>query len=133
MVQQDLAESGVEDMTASFGDKLIEREHCAYLRPMVVHADSPDRQVASKEYMFPFVSVVECPEKEMLGRIGPTLVGTVLTQNEAFIQSAGACVEIDRVNFGPIPTNRLNWLQPHEGNIIDFLFRSRAYQIAEFA
>ena len=41
--------------------------------------------------MFPFVSVVECPEKEMLGRIGPTLVGTVLTQNEAFIQSAGVC------------------------------------------
>ncbi|MEC8474121.1 MAG: aldehyde dehydrogenase family protein [Planctomycetota bacterium] len=133
MVQQDLAESGVEDMTASFGDKLIEREHCAYLRPMVVHADSPDRQVASKEYMFPFVSVVECPEKEMLGRIGPTLVGTVLTQNESFIQAAGGCVEIDRVNFGPIPTNRLNWLQPHEGNIIEFLFRSRAYQIAEFA
>ena len=133
MVQQDLAESGVEDMTANFGDKLIERKHCAYLRPMVVHADSPDRQVASKEYMFPFVSVVECPEKEMLGRIGPTLVGTVLTQNESFIQAAVGCVEIDRVNFGPIPTNRLNWLQPHEGNIIEFLFRSRAYQIAEFA
>jgi hypothetical protein len=32
---------------------------------------------------------------------------------------------------GAIPTNRLNWLQPHEGNIIDFLFRSRAYQVAE--
>ena len=48
MVQQDLAEHGVEDMTADFGEKLVEREHCAYLRPMVVHADSPDRQVASK-------------------------------------------------------------------------------------
>ena len=33
MVQQDLAESGVEDMTAEFGEKLIERDHCAYLRP----------------------------------------------------------------------------------------------------
>ncbi len=133
MVQQDLAESGVEDMTAAFGEKLIERDHCAYLRPMVVHADSPDRQVASKEYMFPFVSVVQCPEKDMLNRIGPTLVGTVLTRNESLIEAAGACVEIDRLNIGPIATNRLNWLQPHEGNIIDFLFRSRAYQIAEIS
>jgi hypothetical protein len=38
---------------------------------------------------------------------------------------------IDRLNIGPIPTNRLNWLQPHEGNLIDFLFRSRAYQMPE--
>ncbi len=131
MVQQDLAESGVTDMTAEFGEKLIERDHCAYLRPMVVHADSPDRAVASKEYMFPFVSVVECPQSEMLRRIGPTLVGTVLTADEGLIQAAGSCVEIDRINIGPIPTNRLNWLQPHEGNIIDFLFRSRAYQMAD--
>ncbi|MDV6033698.1 MAG: aldehyde dehydrogenase family protein [Phycisphaera sp. RhM] len=131
MVQQDLAESGVTDMTADYGDKLIEREHCAYLRPMVVHADSPDRGVAMKEYMFPFVSVVECPQAEMLRRIGPTLVGTVLSRDPELVAAAGACVEIDRVNFGPIPTNRLNWLQPHEGNIIDFLFRSRAYQVAD--
>jgi acyl-CoA reductase-like NAD-dependent aldehyde dehydrogenase len=131
MVQQDLAESGVEEMTAQYGEKLIQREHCAYLRPMVVHADSPDRQVASKEYMFPFVSVVQCPQSEMLRRIGPTLVGSVLTKDPSLIEAAGACVGIDRVNMGPIPTNRLNWLQPHEGNIIDFLFRSRAYQIAD--
>ncbi|WP_153555697.1 aldehyde dehydrogenase family protein [Roseimaritima sediminicola] len=131
MVQQDLAEAGVTDMTAEYGEKLIEKEHCAYLRPMVVHADSPDRSVASKEYMFPFVSVVECPQDEMLSRIGPTLVGTLLTQDQPWCAAASRCVEIDRLNIGPIPTNRLNWLQPHEGNIIDFLYRSRAYQIAE--
>lgn len=131
MVQQDLAEHGVTDMTADYGDKLIEREHCAYLRPMVVHADSPDRGVAVKEYMFPFVSVVECPQAEMIRRIGPTLVGTVLTRDPAFVAVAGSSIDIDRVNIGPIPTNRLNWLQPHEGNLIDFLFRSRAYQVAD--
>jgi hypothetical protein len=81
--------------------------------------------------MFPFVSVVKCPQNEMLRRIGPTLVGSVLTGDQALINAAGACIEIDRLNIGPIPTNRLNWLQPHEGNIIDFLFRSRAYQIAD--
>ncbi|EMI40623.1 aldehyde dehydrogenase family protein [Rhodopirellula sp. SWK7] len=130
MVEQDLAENGVTEMTAEYGEKLIERDHCAYLRPMVVHADSPDRTVAAKEYMFPFVSVVECPQDQMLRRIGPTLVGTVITADESFITGASRSVDIDRLNIGPLPTNRLNWLQPHEGNIIDFLFRNRAYQIA---
>lgn len=131
MVESDLQEAGVTDLTADYGDKLIEQERCAYLRPMVVHADSPDRGVAAKEYMFPFVSVVQCPEAEMLRRIGPTLVGTVITNNQDLIRRAGDSTDIDRLNIGPIATNRLNWLQPHEGNIIDFLYRSRAYQVAE--
>ena len=35
---------------------------------------------------------------------------------------------IDRLNIGPMPTIKLNWLQPHEGSIVDFLFRARAFQ-----
>ena len=38
---------------------------------------------------------------------------------------------IDRLNLGPVPTIQLNWRQPHEGNLIDFLFRARAFQTAE--
>ena len=37
---------------------------------------------------------------------------------------------IDRLNIGPIPTIKLDWLQPHEGNIVEFLFRPRAFQVA---
>ena len=37
--------------------------------------------------------------------------------------------KIDRLNLGPIPTTKLDWLQPHEGNIVDFLFRARALQM----
>ena len=64
----------------------------------------------------------------MVKKIGYTLVGTAITEDEAWIDQLGQAVNIDRLNIGPIPTNRLNWLQPHEGNLIDFLFRSRAYQ-----
>lgn len=130
MIEQDLAQEGVTDMTASFGPRLIERERSAYLRPMVVHADSPERSVASKEYMFPFVSVVECPQAAMLKSIGPTLVCTALTADSQWIDQLSSSVHVDRLNIGPIPTSRLNWLQPHEGNLIDFLFRNRAYQLA---
>ncbi|MEM7474057.1 MAG: aldehyde dehydrogenase family protein [Planctomycetota bacterium] len=131
MVEQDLQESGVTDMTKDHGDRLVEKERCAYLRPAIVHADSPDRAVASKEYMFPFVSVVQCPQKDMVKKIGPTLVGTAITADDAFVLDLTESTSIDRLNIGPMPTNRLNWLQPHEGNLTEFLFRSRAYQIAE--
>jgi acyl-CoA reductase-like NAD-dependent aldehyde dehydrogenase len=130
MIEADLKEPGVTDCTAAYGPRLVERERCAYLRPMIVHCSSPDAAIAKKEYMFPFCTVVECPQEQMLQRIGPTLVCTGITRNEAFIQALTDATHIDRLNIGPIPTTRLNWLQPHEGNIIDFLFRNRAYQIA---
>jgi hypothetical protein len=38
--------------------------------------------------------------------------------------------QIDRLNIGAIPTIKLDWLQPHEGNIVEFLFRPRAFQAA---
>ena len=79
--------------------------------------------------MFPFVSVVQCPQKDMIKAIGPTLVGTALTGDEIWIDDLTNATHIDRLNIGPMPTSRLNWLQPHEGNLIDFLFRSRAYQV----
>jgi hypothetical protein len=79
--------------------------------------------------MFPFVSVVECPQSQMLAKIGPTLVCTALTEDPAFQAALVDCTSIDRLNLGPIPTTKLDWLQPHEGNIIDFLYRSRALQV----
>ncbi|MBX3418410.1 MAG: aldehyde dehydrogenase family protein [Pirellulaceae bacterium] len=130
MLESDLNEAGVEHLTESYGPRLVEHERYAFLRPMIVHADSPDRGIVSKEFMFPFASVVACPQAEMIKRSGYTLVGTAITENEHWIQQLADATSIDRLNVGPIPTNRLNWLQPHEGNLIDFLFRSRALQVA---
>jgi hypothetical protein len=98
---------------------------------MIVHCQSPENEIAKKEYMFPFSTVVQCPQDQMLAKIGPTLVCTGITQDEAFARSLSDAVHIDRLNIGKIPTSKLNWLQPHEGNIIDFLYRSRAYQLDE--
>ena len=78
--------------------------------------------------MFPFVSVVRCPQDEMLKRIGGTLVGSAITYDERFQRELVNATHIDRLNLGPVPTIQLDWLQPHEGNIVDFLFRARAFQ-----
>ena len=131
MVQQDLNADGVTDCTADYGDRLVEKERCAYIRPIVAHAANPECEIASKEFMFPFVSVVECPQDKMIKAAGPTLVGTAITEDMNWIGDLTDATTIDRLNIGPIPTNRLNWLQPHEGNLIDFLFRSRAYQVPQ--
>jgi hypothetical protein len=131
-IDADLAAPGVTDVTAKYreANRLVKQGKADYLLPTVVHAASPEAAIVSKEYMFPFVSVVECPEAKMLDAIGPTLVCSALTCNESFRRRLLDAVHIDRLNLGPVPTTQLNWRQPHEGNIVDFLFRARAFQTA---
>ena len=130
-IRDKMNEAGVEDMTAKFGPRLVEQKRCAYIRPWVIHCDSPARKIANTEYMFPYVTVVQCPQDEMLEKIGPTLVCSAITNDKKWQQQLMDATHIDRLNLGAIPTIKLNWLQPHEGNIVDFLFRARALQIAE--
>jgi len=132
-IDADLQAPGVTDVTAAHRDspRMIKQERADYLLPTVVHCTSPDAAIAGKEYMFPFVTVVECPEARMLDAIGPTLVCSAITCNPAFRRRLLDAVHIDRLNLGPVPTTQLNWLQPHEGNLIEFLFRERAFQTAD--
>ena len=132
-IDNDAQTPGVAEVTAKYrdGSRLIKENRADYLLPTVVHCESPDAPIAKKEFMFPFVTVVQCPEAKMLEAIGPTLVCSAITCNPAFRGSLLDAVHIDRLNLGPVPTIQLNWLQPHEGNLIDFLFRARAFQTAE--
>lgn len=127
-IENALKESGVTDMTAKYGNRLVKKERCDYLRPTVIHCDSPDAAMAKKEYMFPFCTVVKCPQDKMLEKIGPTLVCSAITEDPKLQRSLIDATHIDRLNIGPMKTIQLNWLQPHEGSIVDFLFRARAFQ-----
>jgi acyl-CoA reductase-like NAD-dependent aldehyde dehydrogenase len=130
-IEVDLEDPRTTHRTVDFGPRLIELPRCAYLRPTVVHCDSPDAPGANREYLFPMTSVVTCPQREMLARIGPTLVCTAITENQSWQRELLESTAIDRLNLGPIPTPQLNWLQPHEGNLVEFLYRNRAVQVAE--
>ena len=65
-IDADLQAPGVTDYTAKYrdGSRVVKNGRAEYLLPTVVHCESPDAAIASKEYMFPFVTVVECPEAE---------------------------------------------------------------------
>jgi acyl-CoA reductase-like NAD-dependent aldehyde dehydrogenase len=131
-IDRDVQAPGVTDVTARHrsAPRLVKEGRADYLLPTVLHASSPDAAVAKQEYMFPFATVVECPQDRMLEAIGPTLVCTAITCHEPFRRRLLDAVHIDRLNLGPVPTTQLNWLQPHEGNIVEFLFRARAFQSA---
>jgi hypothetical protein len=131
-IDADLAAPGVTDYTAKYREapRVIKKQRAEYLLPTVVHCETSDAAIASKEYMFPFVTVVQCPEAKMLESIGPTLVCTAITGKPELRRALLDAIHIDRLNLGPVPTVRLNWLQPHEGNIVDFLYRPRALQSA---
>jgi acyl-CoA reductase-like NAD-dependent aldehyde dehydrogenase len=131
-IDADVRSPGVTDVTAGFRrERLVKSGRADYLLPTVLHCASPETAAANREYMFPFVSVVTCPETKMLESIGATLVCTAITCSPAFRRALLDAVHVDRLNLGPVPTTQLNWLQPHEGNLIDFLFRARAFQSAD--
>jgi acyl-CoA reductase-like NAD-dependent aldehyde dehydrogenase len=129
-IDADLSAPGVTEVTAKYrqGARVVKQGRADYLLPTVVHCESPDAAIAKKEYMFPFVTVVECREDKMLDAIGPTLVCSAITCKPELRRQLLDATHIDRLNLGAVPTIQLNWLQPHEGNIVEFLFRARAFQ-----
>ncbi|MEM1178439.1 MAG: aldehyde dehydrogenase family protein [Acidobacteriota bacterium] len=132
LVDQLLIIRGAEDLPAKYrdGDRVADAGGCTFLRPTVIHVSDPEHPLAAAEFIFPFVTVVDCPEDEILDRIGPTLIGSVISEGHAFTQQALECQHIDRLNLGPMPTYKISWDQPHEGNLFDDLYAQRAFQMA---
>ena len=130
-IEAELKEDGVEHMTAQYGPRLVEMERCAYLRPsdralqvardrdreggIHVPVRQGGRMPAGKN------AGVDWSDAGVHGDHGERGVPAALTD----------AMHIDGLNIGPIPTIKLDWLQPHEGNIVEFLFRARAYQLPQ--
>jgi acyl-CoA reductase-like NAD-dependent aldehyde dehydrogenase len=132
MVEAGLTTPGATDVTAAKrgGGRLVNDGRCAWLLPTVVYCDSWDHPLANKELLFPFAAVVECPPEQVLKAIGPTLAVTALTDDPAFTRALLDSPNVERLHLGPIPTTRLTWDQPHEGNLFSHLYRRRAFQRA---
>jgi hypothetical protein len=131
-IEEGLKAPGAQDVTARFraGERMIELDGSTYLQPTLVHCQTFDHPLANREFLFPYASLVEVPQEKMLEVMGPSLVVTVISQDEQFIDQAIASANIDRLNIGPLPTSRVQWDQPHEGNLFEFLYRRRAIQRA---
>jgi acyl-CoA reductase-like NAD-dependent aldehyde dehydrogenase len=114
-------------------DRKAQRDGMNYLLPTIVQCDSFAHPLSNREFLFPFASVVEVPQADMLDQIGPSLVVTAITDDVNWIQDLLESPDIQRLNLGPHPTNRVSWDQPHEGNLFEFLFKRRAIAISPHA
>ena len=134
-IDQALREEGAVDVTGIHrkSERLVTRQGCAYLLPTVVLCEGPEHPLANREFLFPFSSVVKVRQDEVTEAIGPSLVITAITGDEKLIGALVASANVDRLNIGPVPTNRLSWDQPHEGNLFEHLYARRAFQGAQTA
>jgi acyl-CoA reductase-like NAD-dependent aldehyde dehydrogenase len=130
-----LREPGAEDVTMRLrgGPRLVEAHGATFLLPTVVHCASSEHPLANREFLFPFVSVVDVSAGQMAAMpecLGSTLAVTALTEEPALIDRLLGSDLIGRLNLGPLQTNRIAWDQPHEGNLFDHLYARRAFQRA---
>ncbi|MEM7144330.1 MAG: aldehyde dehydrogenase family protein [Verrucomicrobiota bacterium] len=132
-------ESGLEsgdgdgiDVTARYreGDRLQTLGGMNYLQPTLVRCGSFESDLAIREFLFPFASVVEAPQAEMVGAIGSSLVVTAITEDQEWIDELFGASEINRLNVGAVATSQLAWDQPHEGNLFEFMYARRSFQFA---
>ena len=134
MIDRQLLTPGAEDVTATLrgdAERVVEVGGCTFLRPTVIRCDDPGHPLANAEFLFPFVAVVEVPQAEFADRIGDSLVVTAVTEERNLMQTLMDCPHIDRLNLGPIKTNQISWDQPHEGNLFEFLYRQRSFNLAQ--
>lgn len=131
-IEEGLQTPGARDVTASYrnGPRRVQFEGGAYLRPTIVWCESFAHPLANREFLCPYASVVTMPQAEMATGIGPSLAVTALTRDQAFIGQLMESRVIERLNIGPIPTTKISWDQPHEGNLFEFLYKRRALEMA---
>ncbi len=132
MVDAGLADDGATDVTAKYRNtaRVARHQGCTYLLPTVVLCQSPEHTLANREFLFPFASVVKVSQDELPERLGKTLVVTAITQDEKLIDRLLTSPLVDRLNIGAIPTMKIGWDQPHEGNLFEHLYARRAFQRA---
>ncbi len=125
-----IAQGGAEDVTGRFrsGGRVREIDGCWFVLPTLVWCDQPSHPLASAEYLFPFAAVVELPQNRLVDELGPSLVVTGIGKDESFRHDLLTATHVERLNFGRIPTSRVAWDQPHEGNLFDHLYRQRSFQ-----
>ncbi len=123
-----LKQPGAVDVTAKHrgGPRHVIVDGAHYLRPTLVRCQSLQHPLANTEYLFPYASVVELPSSRFLEEMGPSLVVTAITRDKPLQRSIIESPLVERLNLGPAPTTRVDWDQPHEGNLFEFLYARRA-------
>jgi hypothetical protein len=131
-IDDGLKTTGATDVTAKHrnGPRKVTFDGGVYMRPTIVRCDNFQHPLANKEFLCPYASVVQVPQKDMLEQMGYSLAVTAITKDPAFIDQLLNWPHIERLNLGPISTMHVSWDQPHEGNMFEFLWKRRSLERA---
>lgn len=130
-IEDGLKTPGAEEVSARYrdGNRKVQKDGGTYLRPTIVFCDR-HHPLYNREFLCPYATILEVPQKEMLDCIGPTLVATAITRDAVFTEKLLESPLIERLNLGAISTMKVSWDQPHEGNMFEFLYRRRSIECA---
>ncbi len=131
-----LGEGGARDVSLELrggSDRYVQLDGMHYMVPTIMRCDSIAHPLANTEFLFPYASVVEMPQSEMLGSIGKSLAIAAITNDQSWIDELIDAPHIERLNVGAMATNHVEWDQPHEGNLFDFLYKRRSIQVTNAA
>lgn len=126
-----------QDITAQFRHtpRLIQAHGTTFLQPTVILSREcrvTPTGLFGKEFSFPFVTVAEEPDVEAIVRAASgSLVVSLLSHNDALRHKLLFTPEIFKVYQGAITTTDIDFQDPHEGFISNFLFQTKALRMED--
>ncbi len=134
IIQQETNGKNAEDITQKLRDnkkRLVEKKGATFLRPTVLLLEE---DVASKnsrlfkEYPFQYCTVTEISEDKTKEKLSDTLTLSMFTNDEEKIKSALRDPSIEKVYASQDTTCDIDLREPHEGYLLDFLFKKKAFR-----
>ena len=132
-IEDGLKEGGAKDISLdkrSGTERYVQRDGMHYMLPTIVRCDSINHSIGNTEFLFPYASVIQMPQDVMVNSIGKSLAVAAISKDQKWLNELVSADHIERLNVGAMPTNHIEWDQPHEGNLFEFLYRRRSIQVA---
>ncbi len=110
--------------------RLVEKEGANYLLPTVLLLDRKN-PLYGAEFPFPFISVAQVNEEEVVDALGHSLAVTIVPSYKlkpGMVEDLLMNPGISKVYAGNHGTHEIDLKEPHEGYVADFIFEKKAFR-----
>lgn len=134
LIQQDLTSSNAKDISRKLRDnkeRLVQKNGATFLRPTVLLLEEnavTEGNRLFKEYPFQYCTVTEISEDKLDDKLSDTLTLSMFTNDEEKIEAALRDPSIEKVYASQVTTCDIDLNEPHEGYLLDFLFKKKAFR-----
>ncbi|GBD99999.1 methylmalonate-semialdehyde dehydrogenase [acylating] [bacterium BMS3Abin07] len=127
-IESGISDNSDIDVTASLRNfpRIIDAFGATFIFPTVILCKDYNSPLFGKEFPFPFITVTEVDRDGILDAASDSLVVTLLSDDDELFKKLLFCPDIGKVYHGVFPTTDIDFQDPHEGFISDFLFKTKA-------